>query len=55
MCIRDRAVRLGFERIIIPYHSELKVKYNGVTIYPVRNIGEAIQIAFSGEERRGGA
>ncbi len=51
----SEAVRLGFERIIIPYHSELKVKYNGVTIYPVRNIGEAIQIAFSGEERRGGA
>lgn len=40
------AKRLGFSRVIIPYHNKLSRPFEGIEVLPVKNIGEAIALAL---------
>ncbi len=40
------AVRLGFDKIIIPYHNKISINPKGAKVFPVKNIGQALSIAL---------
>ena len=46
----SEAQRLGFTRVIVPYHSQISREFPDIRIFKVRNIGEAIHLALDTEE-----